>query len=47
VAEGVETEEQMSILRSENCDFAQGYLLGRPTPADEFERLLDREKTDS
>jgi diguanylate cyclase (GGDEF)-like protein len=31
-AEGIETEEQAAILNSENCDFLQGFLLGRPTP---------------
>jgi EAL domain-containing protein (putative c-di-GMP-specific phosphodiesterase class I) len=30
VAEGVETEEQLAVLRRLNCDGAQGYLLGRP-----------------
>jgi EAL domain-containing protein (putative c-di-GMP-specific phosphodiesterase class I) len=30
VAEGVETEAQLEILRSANCDEIQGYLLGRP-----------------
>ena len=30
LAEGVETEGQMSLLREEGCDGAQGYLLGRP-----------------
>ncbi len=31
VAEGVETERQLSYLRSRQCDAVQGYLLGRPT----------------
>ncbi len=30
LAEGVETEGQMALLREEGCDQAQGYLLGRP-----------------
>ncbi len=30
VAEGVETEAQLRILRDEGCDLVQGYLLGRP-----------------
>lgn len=31
VAEGVETEAQRTFLVEENCDFVQGYLVGRPT----------------
>jgi predicted signal transduction protein with EAL and GGDEF domain len=34
IAEGVETEEQLNILRVEACNQIQGYLLGRPEPAD-------------
>lgn len=33
-AEGVETEAQLAFLRSEGCTEAQGYLLGRPGPAE-------------
>lgn len=34
IAEGVETEEQLSILRDYNCDEIQGYFISRPMPAD-------------
>jgi EAL domain-containing protein (putative c-di-GMP-specific phosphodiesterase class I) len=41
VAEGVETEEQAAHLRRLGCELLQGYLLGRPLPADAFvSRLL-------
>ncbi len=33
VAEGVETEEQLALLRAAGCTQAQGYFLGRPIPA--------------
>ncbi len=32
-AEGIETQAQADILRSQRCDYIQGYLCGRPTPA--------------
>jgi diguanylate cyclase (GGDEF)-like protein len=32
LAEGIETFDQMNILREEGCDAAQGYLLGKPAP---------------
>lgn len=40
VAEGVETEAQLSVLAAMGCDAAQGYLFSRPVPALEFEQLL-------
>jgi diguanylate cyclase (GGDEF)-like protein/PAS domain S-box-containing protein len=33
VAEGLETPQQLAALRTIGCDFAQGYLFGRPQPA--------------
>jgi diguanylate cyclase (GGDEF)-like protein len=32
LAEGIETDEQLEVLRREGCDEAQGFLLGRPAP---------------
>lgn len=40
VAEGVETEEQLEILRSLDCDEMQGYLFNKPVPVDEAGKLL-------
>jgi EAL domain-containing protein (putative c-di-GMP-specific phosphodiesterase class I) len=40
LAEGVEDAEQLAILRSLGCDEAQGYFLGKPMPAEEFEAFL-------
>jgi diguanylate cyclase (GGDEF)-like protein/PAS domain S-box-containing protein len=37
VAEGVETSEQLGLLRSLHCDEFQGYLFGKPVPAEIFE----------
>jgi diguanylate cyclase (GGDEF)-like protein/PAS domain S-box-containing protein len=34
VAEGLETPAQLETLRTLGCDFAQGYLIGRPLPAE-------------
>jgi diguanylate cyclase (GGDEF)-like protein/PAS domain S-box-containing protein len=39
-AEGVETEDQMAFLKRENCDSVQGYYLGRPVSAEDFEKIL-------
>ncbi len=37
VAEGVETEEQLNLLRLLKCNEMQGFLFSRPIPADKFE----------
>jgi PAS domain S-box/diguanylate cyclase (GGDEF) domain len=36
VAEGVETQAQREFLEGEDCDLIQGFLYGKPMPADEF-----------
>ena len=38
--EGVESAEQLELLRGMGCDFAQGYHLARPLPSEEVEPLL-------
>ena len=44
VAEGVETEDTLQALMEMGCDYAQGYLIGRPQPAAEFVKAqLSRE----
>ena len=47
VAEGVETEDQLAFLQSEKCDNIQGYLFSRPVPAEDFRKLLEKEKNGS
>jgi diguanylate cyclase (GGDEF)-like protein/PAS domain S-box-containing protein len=42
VAEGIETPEQLAALQALGCPAGQGFLLGRPMPADEFTALLDQ-----
>ena len=43
IADGVETEKQMSFLLENHCDAMQGFLFSRPLAADEFITLLERE----
>jgi len=42
VAEGVETKEQLVLLREKGCDQIQGFLFSKPVPAPEFRGLLER-----
>ncbi len=42
IAEGVETKEQLDIIRLEGCSHAQGYLFSRPVPARKIAGLLAR-----
>lgn len=44
IAEGVETVEQLEILKEYNCNTIQGYLFSKPVPANEFAILLQKEK---
>ena len=43
IAEGVETQKQLAILKDVGCAFVQGYVFSRPLPAKEFEKLMKRE----
>jgi EAL domain-containing protein (putative c-di-GMP-specific phosphodiesterase class I) len=48
VAEGVETEAQLELLRKIGCDQVQGFLIAHPVLADEVPAMLQRldERTD-
>jgi len=43
IAEGIETQEQWDFLKSENCDFAQGYFFSKPIPPTELETWLEKQ----
>ena len=40
IAEGVEYENQSKILKDMGCDYIQGYLYGKPMPAEAFRKRL-------
>jgi diguanylate cyclase (GGDEF)-like protein len=44
LAEGVETEEQFAFLAAEACDEVQGYLLGRPSPLQDYADLMNQRR---
>ncbi len=47
VAEGVETDNQLNLLKNAGCDLVQGYYFSRPLPAEEFtQRILIGEEND-
>jgi EAL domain-containing protein (putative c-di-GMP-specific phosphodiesterase class I) len=46
VAEGVETDAQRQFLHHSGCQVLQGYLLGRPMPADDFARRAPLTRTE-
>jgi len=45
IAEGVETEEQLSFLRENGCDEIQGYYISKPLAAEQFEMFLKQHQT--
>ena len=47
IAEGVETEEQLTTLKALGCDIVQGYYFSRPVPAEEFETFIIQKKKQS
>lgn len=42
IAEGVETEQQLSILRELGCDYYQGYYFSKPVSAEDFRKFLTK-----
>ena len=40
IAEGIESPDQLAALVALGCEYGQGYLFGRPLPADELEAML-------
>ncbi len=43
IAEGVETQEHVELLREIGCDYAQGYFYSKPVPIEEYDRMVQGE----
>ncbi|MCG8435590.1 MAG: EAL domain-containing protein [Gammaproteobacteria bacterium] len=43
-AEGIETDIQLQFINHLDCEYAQGYLISKPLPAEEFEEFLRKSK---
>ena len=44
IAEGVDDERAVTLLREWGCDYGQGYGLHRPAPSQDFLRFVDERK---
>jgi len=43
IAEGIETEQQMRLLKQSGCDYGQGYYFAKPLPQQQFMDLLTKQ----
>ena len=43
ISEGVETSDQLDVLKQIGCDYIQGYVWGMPMPPEEAKKLLEQE----
>ncbi len=46
IAEGVESENQYDYLNEKGCNVIQGFLLGKPLPADEIQKIIESNRKD-
>ena len=46
IAEGVETDSQLKVVREAGCDIIQGYYYDKPLPKEEFEARLETKRYD-
>ena len=43
IAEGVEDEDQLNLLKEAGCDIVQGYYFSKPVPPEDFEVMIKKE----